>query len=201
MFPCGTSSACVLTKLLSKCPSSHKPPIHVPWKVSCCIPALRHCSFCGTLSLKCLTVFWIRPCLDSCSSVCTVTLCYELHQAHSEFWHIQHSVFSGICRHIQSYSAFLRHISRSLRHYWGIFGLIQHPAQLLHIQNLRYIQNSVKAYFNIPRTLCNVRILRTRPYLEFCYIQNFGILRTRCIFIQAYSIMIFIITLTLFFSI
>ena len=39
-----------------------------------------------------------------------MTLCYVLHQTDSEFWHIQHSAFSGIFRHIQSHSALLRHI-------------------------------------------------------------------------------------------
>ena len=33
-----------LTKRLSKCPSSPKPPL--PWKISGCAPALRHYSFC-----------------------------------------------------------------------------------------------------------------------------------------------------------
>ena len=39
-----------------------------------------------------------------------------LHQKHSEFWHVQYSVFSSICLHIESYSALLRHIHT----YWGI---------------------------------------------------------------------------------
>ena len=87
------------------------------------MPAPRHCSFCKMLHLKCLTVFWIHLCLDNCSIFCTVTLCYVLHQTHSQFWHIQNrfffrclqeysSIFSTIksyshifSRHIQAYSA------------------------------------------------------------------------------------------------
>ena len=44
-------------------------------------------------------------CLDNCSVMCTVTLCYMLYQTHSEFWHIQHSVSSGVCKfnHIHCY--------------------------------------------------------------------------------------------------
>ena len=92
-----------------------KPPLFL-WKVSGCTPALRHCPFCKLLYLKCLTVFWICLCLNNCSVVCTVTLCYVLHQTHSEFWHIQNYVYSGISRHIQRYSALLRHIHV----YWDI---------------------------------------------------------------------------------
>ena len=65
----------------------------LPWKISSCAPALRYYSFCKMLHHQCLTVFWIRLCLDSCSVVCTVTLCYVLPQTHSEFWNIQHHVF------------------------------------------------------------------------------------------------------------
>ena len=84
-----------LTKCLSKCLSSMKPPM--PWKISGCVPALRHCSFCQTFHFKSMTVFWICLCFDNYSVICTVTLCYVLHQTHSEFWHIQHCSFSGIC--------------------------------------------------------------------------------------------------------
>ena len=102
------------------------PPPLLPWKGSGYAPALIYYSFCKTLHLKCLTVFWIQLCLDSCSVICTVTLCYELHKTHSEFSHIQISVFSGICRHSQSYSVLLRHIHA----YWHIIkvysGLFRH---------------------------------------------------------------------------
>ena len=68
----------------------------LPWKTSGCVPALRHYSFCKILHLKCLTVFWIPICLDNCSVICTVTLCYVLQQTHSEFWYIHNFVYSGI---------------------------------------------------------------------------------------------------------
>ena len=41
-----------------------------------------------------------------------------------------------------------------------------------HIQNLRYIQNSVMAHSEIFRTLCNAEILRSLPYSEFWHIQD-----------------------------
>ena len=42
---------------------------------------------------KCLTVFWIRPYLDNCSVICTVTLCYVEQQTHPEFWYIRYCFF------------------------------------------------------------------------------------------------------------
>ena len=77
------------------------------------MPAPRHCSFCKMLHLKCLTVFWIHLCLDNCSIFCTVTLCYVLHQTHSQFWRIQNPVvFSGVFKNIQAYSALSSHIHK-----------------------------------------------------------------------------------------
>ena len=70
-----------LVKCLSKCPSSIKRPLH--WKISGCSPTLSISSFCKTLHLKSLTI---------------------LHQTHSLLCHIQNSAYSGICRHIQTYS-------------------------------------------------------------------------------------------------
>ena len=46
----------------------------------------------------------------------------------------------------------------------------------------RYVQNPVKVYSGIFRTLCKARILRTLPFSELCHFQNFGIFRTRGIF-------------------
>ena len=91
-----------LTKCLSKCPS-FTTSLHpsLPWKISGCAPTLRHYCFCKTLDLKCLTVFWM-PCLNNCLIIYPVTLFSVLNQTHSEFWHIQLSVFSGICRHFQT---------------------------------------------------------------------------------------------------
>ena len=61
-----------------------------------------------------LTTFWIRLRLGNCSVIYTVALWYILHQTHSEFWHIQHFSFSGVYRHIQSYSDLSRHIQHPM---------------------------------------------------------------------------------------
>ena len=45
----------------------------LPWKVSGRVPALRCFSFCKTLHLHCLTVFWIRLYLDNYLVICTLT--------------------------------------------------------------------------------------------------------------------------------
>ena len=126
-----------LTKYLLKCPSSKKPP---PLKNSGGVPALRRYSFCKTLHLKCLTLFWINHCLDNSSFFCTLTLCYVLYQTHSEFWHIESSVYSGIFRHIQAYLHVLRHIHT----YWGI----------------------IKTYSSLFITLSNPHTFTTSPYSE-----------------------------------
>ena len=98
----------------------------VPWNLLSSYEKC-HCPFCKMLYLKCLTVFWICLCLNNCSVVCTVTLCYVLHQTHSEFWHIQNYVYSGISRHIQRYSALLRHIHV----YWDIMNTYSLPCVTL----------------------------------------------------------------------
>ena len=92
-FPAESFFLAFLAKCLSKCSSStnllpicpakflagHLHPGIIPCKI------LHHkvwqCSEC--------------VCLDNCSVIRTVTSCYVLHETHSEFWHIQHSVFSG----------------------------------------------------------------------------------------------------------
>ena len=88
-------------------PQTPPPPTPLlPWKSSGYALALIHYSICKTLHLKCLTVFWTQLCLDSSSVICTVTLCYVLHKTHSEFSHIQLSVFqvyAGLVNHIQCY--------------------------------------------------------------------------------------------------
>ena len=50
----------------------------LPWKVPGCAPVPRHYSFCKTLNLQCMAVFWMRLCLGNCSVICTVTLFYVL---------------------------------------------------------------------------------------------------------------------------
>ena len=100
-----------LTKRLSNCPSSTKPAL--PWKIWGCVPALRHFSFCKMLHLKCLTVWWIRLCIDNffviCRDLkqCTVwdtfrildysELCFFRRYIHS-YWVI-FKVYSGFFRH------------------------------------------------------------------------------------------------------
>ena len=43
-------------------------------------------AFCKTLYFKCLTVFWIRLCLNNCSRICTLTLCiYCIRHIHNSF--------------------------------------------------------------------------------------------------------------------
>ena len=85
----------------------------LPWKMHGCAPALRHYSFAKRSVLN----VWLYPehgCLDNCSVICKVTLCYVLHQTQSEFWYIQ------------AYSALLSRIPTC----WGIMkvysGLSRH---------------------------------------------------------------------------
>ena len=92
MFPCGVLFLSFLTKCLSKCssttiPTPAAPPLPPPLsrKSSGWTPALIHYSFHKTLHLVCLTVFWMRLCLGSCTVICTVTLCHVLRMRHSEF--------------------------------------------------------------------------------------------------------------------
>ena len=115
-----------LPKCLSNCRSStnHLPFHPIWWRISGCAPALRHYSFSKTLHLKWLTVLWIRLFLDNCSVICTVTLCYILHETHWEFSHIHYSVLSSLCRHIKSYLGLLSHIHAywdNIKAYSGFF--------------------------------------------------------------------------------
>ena len=80
---------------------------------------------------------------------------------------------------IQTYSA-IYCIFRILCNFY-IFRTLPY-LKFQHMQKLRYIQNSVKAYSGISRVLCNASILRTLSYLQLCYFQNFDVFRT-----QAYS--------------
>ena len=98
-------------------------------------------------------------------------------------------------RHIQDPAIYRTLLLSSIKTYSGTFisylDTLNHVVAYLepcvtlaysefwHIQNPIYIQNSVKAYFGIFRTLFNVRMLRTLPYLELCHIQDFGIFRTK----------------------
>ena len=107
-----------LAKCLLKCSSSMKPPLS--WKIFVCTPALRHYLFCKIPHLKCLTMFWIDLCLDNCSVICIVTLCYVLHHT------IRILAYSKLCllsilsiRHINIYW-------RIVNAYSGLFRHIQH---------------------------------------------------------------------------
>ena len=178
VFQLGFFFLAFLTKYLSKCTRSTKISFH--WKNCRWALALRHYSFCKTLHLKCLTVFWIRL-SDNCSVICTVTLFYVLYQIHPKFWHIQNFIYSGICRHIQAYSALWRHIQA----YWGIIKAYSAPcatlaySQLCHI----HIQNLVKLWPNIFRIPpLSEQFIQTliQAYSEPCvtqylHIQNPGI--------------------------
>ena len=102
--------------------------------------------FCQMLHLTCLTVFWIRLCLDNCPVILTMTLLYVLHQTHSEFGHIYYCFILGIFRYIRSSSALLRDIHA----YWVIF----------------------KAYSGIFNTMCNPRIFTTWQYWALKYLKH-----------------------------
>ena len=84
-FPARPLFSGTFDEIYIEVPYFHKHPHPLSWKISGCAPALRYYSFCKTLHLKCLTVFWMRVCLDNCSVICKVTWCYVLHETHSEF--------------------------------------------------------------------------------------------------------------------
>ena len=85
-----------LTKCLLKCPKPMKPPLLWNFLFGCMHSAI-------ILFVKNSVLnFWQFSeyiCLDNCSVICTLTLCYVLHQRHSEFWHIQNYLF----RYMQAY--------------------------------------------------------------------------------------------------
>ena len=66
--------------------------------------------------IKCLTVFWMCLCLNKCSVICTVTLCYVLHQKH--LYCVKVLEYSVLCfsMYIQSFSI-IEAYSLMLRHY------------------------------------------------------------------------------------
>ena len=78
-------------------------------------------------------------------------------------------IFKLICvlfRHIQPYCGIFKTQRISC-----IFRTLP-CSESLHIQNPRYIQNSIKKHSSIFRRLRNARILKTLPYSELCHIQN-----------------------------
>ena len=109
-----------LIKCLLKCHSSVKRPL--PWKllVASLLQALFFLQ--NALSYTFDSVLNM-PRLDNYSIICTVTLCYVLHQTRSEFWHVQNYLF----RYIQAYPRILSIIkaySCILRDCQGMFRLI-----------------------------------------------------------------------------
>ena len=111
-----------MTKYLSKCPSTTRPPLL--WRISGCAPALKRYSVCKTLHLICLTVFSIRLCLDNCSVIWLVTLCYTASDTFRTLGYWELCLF----RYMQTYSSIfsiIKTYSCILKRYWGIFRLIQ----------------------------------------------------------------------------
>ena len=122
---------------------------------ACCAPALRHYSFCKTLHLKSLIVFWIRLCSLSPYSglmLCTPSDTFRI-LAHSELC---------LFRYVQAYSSIFTHTEALLRRaqsYSGIFSILCNPriTKPWHISNRRHIQNPVKP---------------DQAYSELCHSQN-----------------------------
>ena len=112
--PAGPFFLVLFTKCLSKCPSSTKHLL--PGKISGWVPTLRHYSFCKTLHLKCLTVFWICLSLQLLSNLYSdLMLCTA-----SDTFRILVYLELCIFRYMQAYSSIFRIIkaySRILRHY------------------------------------------------------------------------------------
>ena len=122
MFSCSACFSCVFDDIYQNVLVLLLP---LPWKISGCEPVLKHYSFCKTLHLKCLTVFWIRLGLNNFLVICTMTLRNAPYQTHPEFWHIRHSVFF---RQTPAYSVILSAIkahSHISKNYQSIFRLIQ----------------------------------------------------------------------------
>ena len=123
IFPCRTSFSSVFDKIFIEMPKFQKPSPRLALKYS--VLNVWQCSE--------------SVCFDNCLVICTVTLCYVLHQTYSELWHIQHWYFLGICWHIQSYLAVLKHNHASWdinKAYSGLFRHIEHPVEPSHIHNL-----------------------------------------------------------------
>ena len=139
-----------LTKCLLKCPSSTTSPPPPP------------------VTLSALNNFWLRTCiLFAKHSIWNVWQCSEyVSKLYSDFYaiycirhiqnsgYIQHSVFSGIYRHIQSYSVLLRNIHA----YWDIIkvysGLFRYT--LAYSQTCHILSPSIFRTRDLFKTLWNV---------------------------------------------
>ena len=91
---------------------------------------------------------WICLRLDNCSAISVVTLCYVLHQTHSEFCYIQNSFF----RYVQTDSS----IFRIIEVYPRILGIIKENSGLF-----RHIQNPMQ-----PSQFRNLGLFWTLAYLD-----------------------------------
>ena len=133
-----------------------------------------------------MTVSWTCFCLNNSSVICTVTLCYVLHQTHSEFWHIQ--AYSALLSHIPTYwgiikpySGLSRHLGSGIFRTRSIFKTLwnfdQSNSWCCHSQNsfFRLIQNfkacicrnlTYSDFWNIQ----NPSLIHTDTYLEPCHI-------------------------------
>ena len=99
-------------------------------------------------------------CLYNCSVICTVTLWYILHQTHSEFWHIQLSVFqvyAGIFKYIQHYEGIFTHIETLLRPIQTFLGILAPCVTLTYQQRCHILS------FGILKTLWNVSQIYSEP--------------------------------------
>ena len=105
-----------------------------------------------------LTGFWILPSLKR------YLLTFKDDLALCIIWEIFRTlpVIVNSVRHIH---VLFRHIVRYLEPCVTLT-----YSEPYHISNLRYIQNSVKAYSGIFRTLCNALILRSPRYSQFWHI-------------------------------
>ena len=111
---------------------------------------IRHFSFCKMLHLTCLTMFKIRLFLDNCLVISTVTLCYVLHQTHSDSGIFRTIETIHLFRYIQVYSSIVSIIkvySGIIKVYLRLFRPIQNPLYFYHFCNLTIFQ--ALAYLNV----------------------------------------------------
>ena len=132
-------------------------------------------------------MFWRCLCLDNCSIICAVTLCFILHQTHSEYWHIQNSIYSGIFRHLQGYSALLRQCTNihSLTIFWSLAYLEQEAYSKSILWNfnqayseLCHNQNDHDSLFRHYSAIFRHMPCVTLIYAETWHIWNPGLFRT-----------------------
>ena len=165
MFPCGSFFLVCFWRNVywsALVPQKTSPAL----KSSGCRPASKHYSFCKILYLECLKVMWIHLCLNNCSVVCTVTLC----------WYIIYVAMYCI-RPIHN-SVIFRTLF--IQVYWSIFSIIKAYSQIL-----RYFLKHIKAYSGIFSTLCKFPICRT--IFQALLFRTRGLFKTLWNFGQVYS--------------